>query len=652
MLVFQRKLKTILMVLIVIYLCLKIYSSSRSIIKNEAQIAYLKQVLNKPLCVAHQNTILRLKRLTKDLNYVRMTVDRDAAMARIIDGHSDNLRALLREIELITRTSTDGEKQRQVNENQLKTSKLVCPEVYRGSIHGYPFYREGFETEECPYKQDIEEHVSLVFDDVVTKKTTGGQQMLFNKTGQAPSVRRFLEFFDSVYRLFPKIRTHFILGTNWNQKSFDAIKERTSPNVKAAIYSLHNRAYRKGELLQNIIDGLGTDYVLIAPSLTHFTNEINLERLLRVLSTHENTLIAGGSFRNLTGHWSNGCFQIQLKNYTLAYKTGYYRSFAECLVCDHLSGPFLAKSTFLRSIGLDARGTNGLYRDIFLRVKEKFSDIHPGLGHDGGTVVSCPDVMFHTQSPQVHDSKLVPFVNRHKIKKIIEADGTIRWFGCRRGIKHRDGEKCPIKSSLAVPPCCLENLADAIKFVMEQCNRNNLTCELQEGTLLGAVKMNKLLPWERDADITFFTEDFSRLVMIKDVFARQGYMVKNIKQPWCCVEDSLAGGKIEILADGWSIQMYGQHKMHSEKSFTSKHLPTKVFFSGTWLNAPSNPGLYVRNRYGNEVYKHAEHWLSTGKQSGWDAYEPGAFNACPVKGFHGCLDQYQPDGSIQFDNQF
>ena len=109
---------------------------------------------------------------------------------------------------------------------------------------------------------------------------------------------------------------------------------------------------------------------------------------------------------------------------------------------------------------------------------------------------------------------------------------------------------------------------------------------------------------------------------------------------------------MELLADGWSIQMYGQHKMRPERVLSSEHHPTKVLFSGTWLNVPSNPGLYVRNRYGNEVYKHAEHWLSTGKQSGWDAYEPGVFNSCPVKGFHGCLDQYQPDGSIQFDNQF
>ena len=98
--------------------------------------------------------------------------------------------------------------------------------------------------------------------------------------------------------------------------------------------------------------------------------------------------------------------------------------------------------------------------------------------------------------------------------------------------------------------------------------------------------------------------------------------------------------------------MYGQHRMSPRGALSNEHLPTKVFFSGSWLNVPFNPGLYVRNRYGKEVYKHAEHWLSTGKQSGWDVYETGVFSSCPVKRFHVCVDQYQPDGSIQFENNF
>ncbi|XP_020605018.1 uncharacterized protein LOC110043858 [Orbicella faveolata] len=581
-----------------------------------------------------------------------MSVDRDVAMARIIDGHYDNLRKLLREIEFITSTNVDEDGRKRFSDDEAKESQVVCPEVYKGSIHGYPFYTKGFETEDCSAKRDTKELVTLIFDEVVVTTATGVENNVFIQTSR---VDQLLTFIESVYRLFPGIRVNILLGKNWNQRELQAIKDKTSQNNlpnKVSIYSLKNNGFNKGELLQSIINGIKTEYTLIAPRLTNFTNDINLERLIRILSTRKNTLFAGGSYRNLTGHWSHGCLQTQLKNYTLSYKSGYYHSFYECLVCDYISGPFLAKTSLLRDMGFRLSGELGIFRDLFLRVKDRYSSSHPGLDHGGTAVVTCPDVMFHTQYSPARDEELANFANEHNIKKIVEADGTIRWFGCRRGLKYRNGEKCPLKSGLAVPPCCLENIADAIKFVMEQCGRNNITCELQEGTLLGAVKLNKVLPWERDADITFLTADFPKLVKIKDVFTRQGYVIHDIQQPWCCVEGRKAGGKIELLADGWSIQMYGQHRMNSRGALAYEHSPTKVFFSGSWLNVPFNPGLYVRNRYGREVYQHAEHWLSTGKLSGWDAYEAGMFSSCPVKGFHGCLDQYQPDGSIQFENNF
>lgn len=74
---------------------------------------------------------------------------------------------------------------------------------------------------------------------------------------------------------------------------------------------------------------------------------------------------------------------------------GYYRLFVECLVCDYLLGLFLVKLIFLKSIGLDVRGINGFYRDLFLWVKEKYLDIYLGFGYERGMVVSCLDVMFY-----------------------------------------------------------------------------------------------------------------------------------------------------------------------------------------------------------------------------------------------------------------
>ena len=526
----QRKLKTILILLVIIYLIINIYHTSRAILRNETQIALLRKVQNKPLCMAQQKIIQRLRRLTKDLTYVRMSVDRDIAMAKVIDGHYDNLRQLLREIEFITSANVDSkDRRRRSGDDQVKESQIVCPEVYKGSTYGYPFYRKGFQTEECSVKRDVNELVTLIFDEVVLTTETGDQIEDFTPTSRTG---RFIMFLESVYRLHQGIRTHFILGKSWNQHEIETLRSKIifDLHTKIYIHSLRNYTFSKGDLLQHIITGIKTQYILIASSLTRFTNDINLERLLRVLSTHKNTFFAGGSWRNFTGHWSNGCLQTQLKNYTLTYKSGYYRSFSECLVCDYISGPFVAKTSVLKEFKFHLRGNNGIFQELFLRVKDRYFNSHPGLGHSGTSIISCPDVMFHRQPSPVFDEDLVNFAKKHSIKKIVEADGKTRWFGCRRGVKHREEEKCPLKSGFVVPPCCLENLADAIKFVMEQCERNNITCELQEGTLLGAVKLNKVLPWERDADIAFLTADFPKIVKIKDAFTSQRYVVHEISK--------------------------------------------------------------------------------------------------------------------------
>ena len=524
MVTLQRRIKTILMSLLLIYLCLNIYHTSQSILRNEAQIALLKAVLNKPLCMAHHTIIERLKRLTKDLTYIRMSVDRDVAMAKIIEGHYDNLRKLLREIELITSSTTDEEHQRRFD-RESKKSNIVCPEEYKGSIHGYPFYRKGFETEKCSLTSNMKDLVTLIFDEVVIPRTTGDDKPSVNGTGY---VSRLFSILQSANQLFPGITMHVLLGKNWSQSVAGEIKKNTvtlRSNTKISFYYLRDSLYNKGEILQNLIDQVSTDYVLLAPDLANFTEDINLERLVRVLSIHEHLVFAGGSVRNLTGHWTNGCLQSQLRNYTLTYRTGYFHSFSECLVCDYISGPFLAKTSALRQLGIHGIGAKGIYRELFLRLKE-----HRGQSRLGRTVVSCPDVMFYSQPQPVQDEDLLSFANKHEIKKIIEADGRVRWFGCRRGIRYRNGEKCPFKVGLVVPPCCLENLADAIKFVMDQCTNIQMVCELQEGTLLGAVKLNKVLPWERDADIAFLTADFPKLIKIKDVFAKRGYVVHRISE--------------------------------------------------------------------------------------------------------------------------
>ena len=43
--------------------------------------------------------------------------------------------------------------------------------------------------------------------------------------------------------------------------------------------------------------------------------------------------------------------------------------------------------------------------------------------------------------------------------------------------------------------------------------------------------------------------------------------------------------------------------------------------------------------------------MSTGMKSGWQEYSPGRFQDCEIHGHHGCLNEFQADGSFQFNEK-
>lgn len=500
-----RKLKTLLVGFLIIHLVVNIYKTSLGVLQNKTRSELLEKVLRNPLCTSHVDVIKRLRRLTKDLIYIRMAVDRDVAMAIQIERHYDNLQKLLREIEFLTSgAEVDPGHRFRVEEDQ-NISNAVCPEEYKGATYGYPFYRKGFETTQCLLKTPMTNLVTLILDGFDV--TSGGEiqeYFINNKT----HTDRLWELFEDVRMLHPKTAVHVI----W--RSIRAV-DRSKIEEYSKYFTFHilaNKSIQGDGTLRHIVQRLNTPYVLIAPGLSRLTEDANLERLIRVLSTHSNTHFAGGSVRKPNGHWSNGCLQTQLKNYTLSFRQGYFHSMSECLVCDQLNGPFLVKTSVIKELVLSSNLDEAPYWDLFLHAKKHY-------GRHGHAVVTCPDVMFHVGQAR-NETQLASFARKHEINKIVEADGTVKWFGCGQKINL---EYCALKSGIAVPPCCLEYLADAIKFLMDQCERHRILCELQEGTLLGAVKLNKVLPWERDSDITFLTADYQKLKDIEDVFTQQGY---------------------------------------------------------------------------------------------------------------------------------
>ncbi|CAC5410816.1 FKRP [Mytilus coruscus] len=157
-----------------------------------------------------------------------------------------------------------------------------------------------------------------------------------------------------------------------------------------------------------------------------------------------------------------------------------------------------------------------------------------------------------------------------------------------------------------------------IKFIMKTCEEFNIICEADGGTVLGAVKFNKVLPWEKDADFTFLTSNFTSLKQLEPIIARK-YRVKTRERP---------------------------RRITSQKRYKAN----ESFLDGQLIQVPRNPGYFLRNEFGNEIYAHAEHWsVLEIKQA--ERYKSKTFASCPTSGRHDCLDTYNVDGNLQFTTQ-
>ena len=82
-----------------------------------------------------------------------------------------------------------------------------------------------------------------------------------------------------------------------------------------------------------------------------------------------------------------------------------------------------------------------------------------------------------------------------------------------------------------------------------------------------------------------------------------------------------------IYTESWDIELNGQHELFENSIGISTKYDIKksvrvqfricldisrIQVGQNWLTTSYNPGLHVRNRYGNNIYRHVEHWLNLG----------------------------------------
>ncbi|KAK7079930.1 hypothetical protein SK128_005623 [Halocaridina rubra] len=386
--------------------------------------------------------------------------------------------------------------------------------------------------------------------------------------------------------------------------------------------------------LNTIIPTIKTPYVFIASFLTDFNYNSSLKRLVRALDDNNKVNVASGAYRNIHGHWHHGCLQSVAENYELEYFRGYEHSKNECMYCDDVLGPFVARTEFLKTVDFTEMMTGSvMYRDWFLNVRLTRN-----------LVMSCPDVMFFVEAePYLNRTDWYEIANKWSFEHIKSYDGNIYEFTCE------DAQISCVNimktvSSFLVPPCCREQIRRELSYVEDCAKEIGVHYELQAGSLLGAVKMDGMLPWDFDTDVISDCNE-------KDIWMSKGH--ECLSRNGCKLKD-VYGNYWMSSCELSTVDINCRHNRTANMADKMKISPTLVEFGGRLTRVPVNPGLIVRNYYGPDYLKHAVHWRYSSNSfipfDDGSGQIPGLWSTCTVPAFHSCIDHFPVDGNLKFKN--
>ena len=505
------------------------------------------------------------------------------------------------------------------NETVSKDGSVdACPEVYLGGRSDYPFYAKGWQTTNCSNAKPTSSVISVLVNTVAYPKEDENH------------IEKVLK---GITETHPTVQVHLATRSN---NVMETAKKYKNINV----FKVDDGKLSKGWNM--LISKASTPYVLVARDVFHFSWLTQLERQIRVISQIPNVGVVGGAYRNLSGHWKAGCVQTKLKNYVLEYQEGYYHSKNECMFCDYLQGPFVTKTNLLK---LDESLPNEVvFEDWYLRVVE-----------DGNLIMACPDAMYFTTdyysySKRANKNVWTPLVKKWKLNRVLLPEGVRHSFSCQD-----IGFSCNnFVNSALLPVCCLELYAEAASFFQNFADKNNITFELDSGSVLGGVKFNGLIPWDLDGDFFLLSTDveiFHRRETI-EYFKQNGYSLTEYQSPKINKEGILNNGYVKVNFNGFNIEVWGFHVLSNTKYLPTelqKHdRSTKANIRGNWIDTKFSPGLFARNRYGKEILKHSQSWRKVGLPDSFADYNPGSFKPCENPKYHACLDRFPGDGDIPF----
>lgn len=401
-----------------------------------------------------------------------------------------------------------------------------------------------------------------------------------------------------------------------------------TPDVgDAGLLLRYDDSVSDGKAFKDAIGNVITPYVFVAESLEDFSwDQSPLQRLLRVLDRVGDVGgVAAGAYRDVDGHWRHGCLQRSLTNYHATYLRGYQYSSQECMYCDDVLGPLVARTALLRRLPLrEALQGPAAWRDWYTR-----------LTHAGYLSLVCPDVMFFVkEEPSMTPDHWKAYATQWAVQTVRSYDDTEHGFSCTDVHINCNNMRKRIAWYL-VPPCCREVIMGGIALLDDFARENDLPYEMQHGSLLGAVKLGSYLPWDFDQDVRYDCEQRHAWEALREY-------LKDRKNG-CSLGLATDKKQLVLHCKTFFIDLGCRSPLsHHTLPAAYRNVSTWVVYGGRHVSVPANPGGVAREQSGPEVLRHAQHWRIP------DRPDPGAWRPCRTPASQACLDHHPGDGSLAF----
>lgn len=303
--------------------------------ESEAKLSEEETLDNKADLKKHTDQLNQIANDLKQLALEMIQTQRDSvthvSIFHRLGKHVSSVNALLQSVHHSAVDNQNILDEKPVKKKESKLKNVVCPETFLGKdlSVGYPWFRKGFATLNCTKSVPLPDLITVLLhvQNVLPKPANGLETIIHN-----------------IAKLYPGIR--IVVATGNNYPKFQNISKIP---LKVKTFDKNHQ----GQIWSELINEVVTPFVFAATDLTHFDDDIDFVRLIRVLGNSDDIVVAGGGYRDQRGHWDIGCLQTVFRNWTMSFRGGYYKSSRDCLACDYLAGPWVGKTKELKKLGFD-----------------------------------------------------------------------------------------------------------------------------------------------------------------------------------------------------------------------------------------------------------------------------------------------------------